>query len=513
VSSLQNCLGDLWSTAPAVDPELEDGGLRRDADSATTLRRPAGVELIGKYEGSGRQTDRYLARHSDGTYVELTTLLYLVLSSLNGRRTSAEMAAIIGKETGRDLSADNVDYLLEKLLPLGLIEANRGSESQLVLDRPEMALGLRVKRRVLPARTVRSATGALQHLFYPPVVVLVVGAFVALIIDMILAGHLSTSVAALIDRPQLTLVLLGLMLVSMVFHEIGHASACRYGGATPGEIGGGLYLMWPALYTNVTDAYRLGRNGRVRTDLGGIYFNAVFCVVLGTIYQITGYAPLILAVATTTVLMLEQLLPFVRFDGYWIVSDLAGVPDLFPRLSAGLHRFVQGAGTRGRHVARTRGRHVATRYRHVARRYRGAAGPGIGDLRPYSRRIIVFWAGVTAVVLPVEMALTLLLSATLFVSFSLGVVSRYSSLQQDIAAGHIAGAAVDVIQGLLLVILLVGLAYALVFLSYRICHYAVRRWGGRGLWSRLLVAALVVGVLAAPVVWSATQVRLVNVAG
>ena len=131
-------------------------------------------------------------------------------------------------------------------------------------------------------------------------------------------------------------------------------------------------------------------------------------------------------------------------------------------------------------------------------------------MRPYSRRIIVFWAGVTAVILPAEMALTLLLSATLFVSFSLGVVSRFDSLQHDIAAGHIAGAAVDVIQALLLVVLLVGLAYALSFLSYRICQYAVRRWG-RGLWSRLAVAVLVIGVLAAPVVWSATQVRLVNI--
>ena len=30
--------------------------------------------------------------------------------------------------------------------------------------------------------------------------------------------------------------------------------------------------------------------------------------------------------------MLEQLLPFVRFDGYFILSDLIGVPDLFARV-------------------------------------------------------------------------------------------------------------------------------------------------------------------------------------
>jgi putative peptide zinc metalloprotease protein len=494
VSALENCVADPPPTEFVIGPGLAVEGRFSEPDWNIALRPCGGVELVGKYEGSGRETERYLARRPDGAYVELTRLLYLVISSLDGRRTPAEVATDIRQKTGMDLSAENVEYLLEKLLPLGLVEANLGHETE-VLDRPEMALGLRVKKHVIPARTVRATTKALQHLFHLPIVVAVVVTFVALLIDVVLTGKLSTSVTALISRPQLTLVWLGLMLVSMVFHEIGHASACRYGGATPGEIGGGLYLMWPALYTNVTDAYRLDRRGRVRTDLGGIYFNAVFCVVLGAIYQITGYAPLILAIITTTVLMLEQLLPFVRFDGYWIVSDMAGVPDLFPRLASALHRIVRaGPGSHGRHV----------------RKYRGNGGPGIDDLRAYSRRIIMLWAGVTAVVLPLELALTLLLSATLFVSFSLGVASHFSSLQHDIATGNFAGAAVDVVQALLLLILLVGLAYALCFLSYRICQYAVRRLG-RGLWSRVAVAVLVLCVLAAPVVWSATQVRLVHI--
>jgi putative peptide zinc metalloprotease protein len=493
VSPLENCVADSRPVEFAAGPGLTGENACGEPDWNIALRPRAGVELVGKYEGSGRQSERYLARRPDGAYVELTGLLYLVISSLDGCRTPAEVATVIAQQTGSDISAENVEYLLEKLYPLGLIEANLGQENEKPLDRPEMALGLRVKKHVVSARSVRATTRVLQHLFHLPIVVVFVAAFVALIIDMVLSGHLSTSVAALINRPQLTLVLLGLVLVSMVFHEMGHASACRYGGATPGEIGGGLYLMWPALYTNVTDAYRLGRGGRVRTDLGGIYFNAVFCVVLGAIYQITGYAPLILAVATTAILMLEQLLPFVRFDGYWIVSDLAGVPDLFPRLAGALHRLMRGPGSHGRHTTK----------------YRGESGTGIEDLRPYSRRIIMLWAGVTALVLPLELALTLLLSATLFVSFSLGVATHYGNLQHEIATGNLASAALDLIQGLLLVVVLVGLAYALCFLSYRMCQYAVRRLG-RGFWSRIAVAFLVLGVLAAPVVWSATQVRLVH---
>ena len=41
---------------------------------------------------------------------------------------------------------------------------------------------------------------------------------------------------------------------------------------------------------------------------------------------------LLLVIAVTHLEMLDQLLPFVRFDGYFILSDLVGVPDLFARV-------------------------------------------------------------------------------------------------------------------------------------------------------------------------------------
>ena len=129
------------------------------------------------------------------------------------------------------------------------------------------------------------------------------------------------------------LVVLGLSLVSAVFHECGHAAGCRYGGARPGVIGVGIYLVWPAFFTNVTDSYRLSRAGRLRTDLGGLYFNAVFMLALAGIYAATSSEVLLLVIAFTHLEMLEQLMPFVRFDGYFILSDLIGVPDLFARVA------------------------------------------------------------------------------------------------------------------------------------------------------------------------------------
>ncbi|HEX9353660.1 MAG TPA: hypothetical protein VF933_07570 [Streptosporangiaceae bacterium] len=55
-------------------------------------------------------------------------------------------------------------------------------------------------------------------------------------------------------------------------------------------------------------------------------------LALAGIYAATSAEVLLLFIAVTHLEMLEQLLPFVRFDGYFILSDLAGVPDLFARV-------------------------------------------------------------------------------------------------------------------------------------------------------------------------------------
>ena len=56
-----------------------------------TAREPAprlaeGIELIGEYEGSGFKEAPYIARRADGQVIQLTYLLHLVASAVDGRR-------------------------------------------------------------------------------------------------------------------------------------------------------------------------------------------------------------------------------------------------------------------------------------------------------------------------------------------------------------------------------------------------------------------------------------------
>src|ERR1700730_13159024 len=144
----------------------------------------------------------------------------------------------------------------------------------------------------MPSRVVGLLARVFRPLFAPPVIA---GTLAGLAwFDWWLAHHgLSAGVVQLIRHPVLMLVLLGGLLASAVFHELGHATACRASGATPGAIGAGLYLVMPALYTDVTDSYRLSRAGRVRTDLGGVYHNAIAVLVCAGAYAASGFEPLL----------------------------------------------------------------------------------------------------------------------------------------------------------------------------------------------------------------------------
>jgi putative peptide zinc metalloprotease protein len=135
-----------------------------------------------------------------------------------------------------------------------------------------------------------------------------------------------------IFSPGLVLAVLALLVLSNVVHEFGHATALRYGGGRAREMGVALYLIYPAFYTDTTESYRLGRWARVRTDLGGFYFHLIFASIIVGIYLLLRQEWLLVVVFLIDLDVLYQLVPFVRFDGYWTLADLTGIPDLLSQI-------------------------------------------------------------------------------------------------------------------------------------------------------------------------------------
>ncbi|MCX4819037.1 hypothetical protein OG883_03780 [Streptomyces sp. NBC_01142] len=311
-------------------------------------RLTEGTELVGEFEGSGYREPPQLVRRFDGQVVRLPELLYLLarLTQIQQQSNAIPQSAqqylswlsdALSRETGREFEPSHIVFLIDKkLAPLGVTTYSDGSPPEITKANPFLAL--RFRKAVFSESASWSISGLFTWLFRPVVMLLAVGAFVFCESLLFSSRSMASALQQALVTPASILLVVLLTLVSSAFHEIGHAAACRSSGARPGAMGCGIYLVWPAFYTDVTDSYRLGRAGRLRVDLGGVYFNALFIVGLSFAYLATGWYVLLVAILAINLEIVQQLIPSLRFDGYYIISDLVGIPDLFKYIGPILKR-------------------------------------------------------------------------------------------------------------------------------------------------------------------------------
>ena len=431
----------------------------------------AGVEPLGEYQGSGLTDATFLVRDAAGRVVQISRLLHLVLSEIDGQRSVTEIAAHVSAEFGRTVSTGNVEYLLDrKLAPLGLLARADGAPGPANPGWDHGVLTLRFRCTLIPEARVQFFAGLFRPLFTPAVVVIALGGLIVSDAWLVRTGQLDPAIEYVVIHPVLMLLVLGLTLLSTLFHECGHAAACRYGGARPGVIGMGVYVVWPAFFTNVTDAYRLGRAGRVRTDLGGVYFNAIFSVGLAVIYLATGYQPLLAAVLLVHIEIVQQLLPSLRFDGYFILADLIGVPDLFRRIGPVLRSLVPGR----------------------------PADPQVQGLKRGARVTLTAWVLLMVPLLVMELGLTILNAPSLATTFARSLADQVRDLAEQAGRADIPAVLLNVISIVLLVLPMAGLCCILLSTGRRLVRSVIAVNRRRPvLWLPSAAATLLVAALLA----------------
>lgn len=336
-------------------------------DTGPALRLADGVELVGEYHGSGYREPKFLVNRPDGQVIQLPRLLYRLAAALDGHRDAAAVAALLRAELSQDIGAAQVRHLVEtKLAPAGIAAGGLGTAARIASPRPDPLLMLRFRLPVVSQAAVWRIAGVVAPIFHPVPVVVALAAFAAVDVAIVLGGGFGAVAAAtvgLVQAPASALLVILVLLGAGMLHECGHVGACRYGGARPGPMGVGIYLVWPAYYSTVTDSYRLSRAGRLRTDLGGVYVNAIVMAAGGAGWLATGEPWLLVTVLILHAETARQFLPSIRLDGYYILSDLIGLPDLFMFLRPVLSGLLPG------------------REPH----------PRVAELKPRVRRIIVAW--------------------------------------------------------------------------------------------------------------------------
>jgi putative peptide zinc metalloprotease protein len=309
--------------------------------SVAALRLPErprlapGLKLAGQMRESAFVDPPWLLEREGAGYVQVTRLLYHVAEQCTGDQTVEEIAEHVSLAIGRRVSVDNVRYLLANwLVPRGLVVKIDGRLIEPSNVGPRSPLALNLRTRMLSPRVIDPTARLFSHLYWPPVLLAIL--CVAALAEgwLYLVHGVSGALHDLLYTPAWMLVAIAVLVASAAIHELGHAAALTYGGGKVKEMGIGLYLVYPAFYTDVSDNYRLGRWARVRTDLGGFYFNLLLALGLLGVYARTGQEFLLLVVVLINLEIVHQLFPFVRLDGYWALADLTGLRDFFRYMGA-----------------------------------------------------------------------------------------------------------------------------------------------------------------------------------
>ncbi|MGW3628875.1 hypothetical protein ACWD7F_01700 [Streptomyces sp. NPDC005122] len=436
--------------------------------------RTHGLQTLGEYQGSGFTDRRYVVRRGDGQVLLLSRLLYLVVSSIDGTRNTETICHRVCGRYGAEVTVENIAYLISnRLTPLG-VTVPLGEPPQDCDDAPtsDLLLALRGHRVIFNEARVARIASALSWLHRPSIVVTALIGTAAMDIWLFAIHGAMTPLLQVLEQPVWMLAVFLLTVASLLFHEFGHASACRYSGASPGKIGCGIYLIWPALYTDVTDVYRVNRGGRLRTGLGGVYFNAVFMLVLAAGYLLTGQAFFLASIYLAHFEILEQLLPALRLDGYYILGDLAGVPDLYGKVKPILRSLLPG----------------------------GAPAETVG-LKRSARTVIASWVLTMIPLLIAEAAYALWNLPRLVTTAFRSLVDQLAGTFEAFDAGHPAAGTVGVIGALMLVCPMAGGAYLIGRVLVRLVRSARHATQGKPALRLVLAAASCVGVCALAAAW------------
>lgn len=137
------------------------------------------------------------------------------------------------------------------------------------------------------------------------------------------------------------------LVVLKTIHEFGHAFACKIAGVRVPEMGLNFIIGTPCAYVDASGSWQLSSKvQRIVICLAGMYFEsivaafAVFAWAAADEGLLKSIAFNVIFLAST-ITVLFNINPLMRFDGYYIASDLLETPNLRQRSAQALTGFVK----------------------------------------------------------------------------------------------------------------------------------------------------------------------------
>lgn len=290
----------------------------------------------------------YVVRDPAGNqYHRLSSAAYRFVGLLDGSRTVSEAWDTAGGVLADDAPTQpEVVQILSQLHAANLLEADITADAGVLLRRHKQMMKRRVQGRLMNVLFPRIPLWDLDKFLvrWLPVMRLVLSKFGAILwLTVVIAGiaalvpewgRLKTAASNAIEPGNWPWLWATFCIIKLI-HELGHAFSCRRFGGEVHELGIMFLVFVPAPYVDASSAWSLpSKWQRMFVGMGGMIFELFVAAICAFIWKYTDPTTLLSKLAYNTMFIasvttiLFNANPLLRYDGYYILSDLLEIPNL-----------------------------------------------------------------------------------------------------------------------------------------------------------------------------------------
>jgi putative peptide zinc metalloprotease protein len=263
-----------------------------------------------------------------------------LLSLVNGENNLAEIIGFYNENNEVKITTAFANELFYKTLaPYGILI----SDTPVLVQ--ERSLHLKLSFIFWKGSSLDFLSRILAPAFNPSVFYPVLGGMS--VCSMLLLSRIPRAPSSIVFSALSLPIYLGVSFLILMLHELGHVAACSRFGAKHKGIGFGLYLFAPVFFADVSDTWKLNKWKRIIVNLGGIYFEMIVLLTLLIVYSVCGMTSLYYSAVAVAFHILVNLNPFLKYDGYWILSDLTDTPNLRQKATKALKASLTGVSAWG----------------------------------------------------------------------------------------------------------------------------------------------------------------------
>jgi putative peptide zinc metalloprotease protein len=297
----------------------------------------------------------YVVRDPAGNqYHRLSDAAYAFVGLLDGHRSVAEAWELVGGQLADDAPTQpEVIQILSQLYAANLIETNISPDATVLLRRHKKQVAQKTKGRLMnilfpriplwdPDWFLKQWMPVMRHVISPiggVIWLLLIGTSLVFLLPYIERLWSQGAETVNFSADPINAVWLGIAFVVLKFiHEMGHGFMCRRFGGECHELGVMFLVLFPAPYVDASSAWSFPNKWhRILVGAGGMIFELAVAAVAGFVWLWTkdntaatwfntmAYNVLLISSVSTVVFNAN---PLLRYDGYYILSDLLEMPNL-----------------------------------------------------------------------------------------------------------------------------------------------------------------------------------------